>query len=67
VGPGSTSEGSGDEVSEQPPFPGLNKAHGFFHLIKRNQKDRDCYHQEREEWKEVSLREEGASLARYRP
>lgn len=35
-------------------FPGLNKAHGFFSLIERNQRDRDTYHQEQEEWKEVS-------------
>jgi len=34
-------------------FPGLNKAHGFFNMIKRNQRDRDNYHQEREEWKQV--------------
>ena len=43
---------SGDE-SEGGRFPGLNKAHGFFNLIKRNQRDRDTYHQEQEELREV--------------
>lgn len=42
----------GDEKS----FPGLNKAHGFFNLIERNQKDRDSYHQEQEERKEVGAK-----------
>lgn len=47
---------SGDEVSdEKSAFPGLNKAHGFFHLIKRNQTDRDSYHREQEDWKQVRL------------
>ena len=41
------------EEDDKFPFPGLNKAHGFFSLIERNQRDRDCYHQEREEWKQV--------------
>ena len=50
---GSYSEGSEEETYGGQAFPGLNKAHGFFHLIKKNQRDRDCYHQEQEEWKEV--------------
>lgn len=45
---------SGEEGNEKSSFPGLNKSHGFFHLIKRNQRDRDSYHQEQEEWKQVS-------------
>ena len=47
---------SGDsELSDRErSFPGLNKAHGFFSMIERNQRDRDTYHQEREEWKEVT-------------
>lgn len=49
---GSSGESEG-EISEKSPFPGLNKAHGFFNLIKRNQKDRDSYHQEQEQWKQV--------------
>ena len=45
------SEGEMDDKS----FPGLNKSHGFFNLIERNQKARDSYHQEQEERKQVSL------------
>ena len=29
-------------------FPGLNKRHGFFKAIERNQRDRDLYHQQAE-------------------
>ena len=29
-------------------FPGLNKAHGFFKAIERNQRDRDLYHKQTE-------------------
>lgn len=29
-------------------FPGLNKRHGFFKAIERNQRDRDLYHQQTE-------------------
>ena len=36
-------------------FPGLNKAHGFFSLIQRNQRDRDAYHQQREELEQVTI------------
>lgn len=42
-----------DHREEQEQFPGLNKAHGFFNLIKRNQRDRDSYHQEVEEMRQV--------------
>lgn len=42
------------ENSGADPFPGLNKSHGFFDLIKRNQQDRDSYHQQQEECKQVS-------------
>ena len=45
------------EGHREEPFPGLNKAHGFFNLIERNQRDRDNYHQEREEWRQVRGRE----------
>lgn len=38
---------------EQSNFPGINKRHGFFKAIERNQRDRDHYHQEWEEWREV--------------
>lgn len=34
-------------------FPGLNKRHGFFRAIERNQLIRDAYHREQEEKKEV--------------
>ena len=37
---------------EEANFPGLNKRHGFFKAIERNQRARDHYHQE---W-EVSKR-----------
>lgn len=37
------------------PFPGLNKSHGFFHLIERNQRDRESYHHQQEEMKEVCV------------
>lgn len=47
------SEEDDDELDEKSYFPGLNKAHGFFSMIERNQKDRDSYHQEMEEWKQV--------------
>lgn len=38
------------EVSENGAenFPGLNKRHGFFKAIERNQRDRDLYHQQTE-------------------
>lgn len=29
-------------------FPGLNKTHGFFKAIERNQRDRDLYHKQTE-------------------
>ncbi len=41
-------------VNEKSSFPGLNKSHGFFNLIERNQRDRESYHQEQEERKQVS-------------
>lgn len=44
--------GSGEEMDEKS-FPGLNKSHGFFSLIERNQKARDSYHQEQEEVRPV--------------
>lgn len=50
----SSGEESGEEVGERSAFPGLNKTHGFFHLIKRNQVDRDSYHQQQEERIQVS-------------
>ena len=33
-------------------YPGLNKRHGFFRAIERNQVDRDVYHRNRSEWKD---------------
>ena len=35
-------------------FPGLNKRHGFFHVIERNQLARDSYHWQQEQKKEAS-------------
>ena len=32
------------DESEQEKFPGLNKRHGFFKAIERNQVSRDDYH-----------------------
>jgi hypothetical protein len=38
-----------DEAEDNPEsFPGLNKAHGFFKAIERNQRDRDLYHKQTE-------------------
>ena len=50
----SSGEESEEEGGEKSAFPGLNKKHGFFHLIKRNQVDRDWYHQQQEERIQVS-------------
>ena len=36
------------EDSNAESFPGLNKAHGFFKAIERNQRDRDLYHKQTE-------------------
>jgi hypothetical protein len=38
-------------------FPGLNKRHGFFRIIEKNQSDRDSYHWQHEDYK-VQKREE---------
>ncbi len=48
---------SAGELGSDETFPGLNKAHGFFSLIQRNQKARDTYHQEKEEWSKVPPRD----------
>ena len=37
-------------------YQGLNKRHGFFHVIQRNQLSRDSYHREEAEKKEVGPR-----------
>lgn len=44
---------SGEEEQQSESFPGLNKAHGFFSMIEKNQRSRDTYHQKMEEWKQV--------------
>lgn len=36
-------------------FPGLNKRHGFFRAIERNQRDRDDYHHKMERKKQVEI------------
>ena len=33
-------------------YPGLNKRHGFFRAIERNQVDREVYHRDRSEWRD---------------
>lgn len=38
-------------------FPGLDKGHGFFKVIKKNQSERDNYHWEQEEVKEKKKEE----------
>ncbi len=38
-------------------FPGLNKKHGFFRVIERNQVSRDEYHKKHELWKEEKKNE----------
>lgn len=43
-------------------FPGLNKAHGFFRVIERNQVSRDQYHKKHELWKEEKKREQDAEV-----
>ena len=50
---------------QQEPFPGLNKAHGFFSLIERNQRERDTYHQKMEERKQVRLEDVSAGQRGY--
>ena len=35
-------------------YPGLNKKHGFYRMMERNQRDRDDYNQRVEEMKDVS-------------
>ena len=42
-------------MSEDSDFPGLNKKHGFFKVIERNQKDRDDYHHKQEPIKQVQI------------
>lgn len=38
---------------EEEDFPGLNKRHGFFRAIERNQHARDSFHWQQEEQKEA--------------
>lgn len=33
-----------EDGNDSESFPGLNKTHGFFKAIERNQRDRDSYH-----------------------
>ena len=37
---------------EQPRYPGLDKRHGFFQVITKNQVSRNEYHWTREEWQQ---------------
>ena len=41
-----------DKADSDLNYPGLDKRHGFFRAIKRNQVDREVYHRTREEWRE---------------
>ena len=43
-----------DNSSDSFQFPGLNKAHGFFKAIERNQRDRDLYHKQTEVHTEIN-------------
>ena len=38
-------------------FPGLNKGHGFYKVIEKNQSERDSYHWEQKELKEKKREE----------
>lgn len=40
------------EAEEDEQFPGLNKRHGFFKVIEKNQTARGEFHQKQEEWLE---------------
>ncbi|XP_064385135.1 UPF0561 protein C2orf68 homolog [Halichondria panicea] len=51
-------------MSEDSDFPGLNKKHGFFKVIERNQKDRDDYHHKQEPIKQARS---GAVKSERRP
>ena len=46
-----------DEAEDNNPesFPGLNKTHGFFKAIERNQRDRDLYHKQIEVHNKLDL------------
>ena len=63
-------EEDGEEVDER--FPGINKAHGFFEMVKRNQLERDQYHwaeEQRREAKRVEARgrQRRERMARKKP
>ena len=47
-------------------FPGLNKAHGFFKAIERNQRDRDLYQKQIEVHAELALGYKSCKLFRCR-
>lgn len=47
-------------------FPGLNKAHGFFKAIERNQRDRDLYQKQIEVHIELDLGYKSYKLFRCR-
>ena len=44
-----------DEDNNSESFPGLNKTHGFFKAIERNQRDRDLYHKQTEVHNQLEL------------
>lgn len=43
-------------------FPGLNKRHGFYKVIQRNQVSRDDYHKKNELWREEKKKELDAEV-----
>lgn len=53
-------EQTSESVTEY--FPGLNKKHGFYRVIERNQESRDEYHKAHELWKEEKRKEQDAEV-----
>ena len=51
-----------DQDSDDDNFPGLNKRHGFFRVIERNQMSRDEYHKKHELWREEKKKELDAEV-----
>ena len=53
------------EESEQERFPGLNKRHGFFKAIERNQVSRDDYHWSEEGRKYELKKKQDLEVAKF--
>ena len=45
-------ESDEDPEESQQRYPGLDKRHGFFQVIKKNQVSRNDYHWSRQEWQQ---------------